>query len=427
MDYFEYRDGVLHVESVSVPTLAATVGTPLYCYSTAALVHQFQLFREPLAQRPHLLAFSAKANSNLAVLNLLARLGSGLDIVSRGEMERGLRAGIPAERMVFSGVGKRRDELKAALAAGILVFNVETAGELELLDAVARAQGQVAPVGIRVNPDVDPQTHPYIATGLQTSKFGIPIGQARDLYHRAAQMTGLEVVGVDCHIGSQMTSIAPFIEALKRILALIAELESDGHRLSYLDLGGGLGISYREDEAVPHPSELGAAVERQLADWGGYVLFEPGRAIAGNAGVFVTEVLYLKDQPGKRFVIVDGAMNDLIRPALYGAYQTVWPVQQPRESLDWTQVDVVGPVCESSDFLARDRELPPCAPGELLAVLGAGAYGATMASNYNTRPRPPEVLVAGDRFEVVRKRETIDQLLANEVIPGGGWPPVASG
>ncbi len=418
---------MLHAESVALPTLVEAVGTPLYCYSTAALVHQFQLFREPLTRRPHLLAFSAKANSNLAVLNLLARLGSGLDIVSRGEMERGLRAGIPAERMVFSGVGKRRDELEAALAAGILVFNVETAGELELLDAVARAQGRIAPVGIRVNPDVDPQTHPYIATGLRTTKFGIPIGQARDLYHRAAQLTGLEVVGVDCHIGSQMTSIAPFIEALKRIQALIAELESDGHRLSYLDLGGGLGISYHEDEAVPPPNELGAAVDRQLADWGGYVLFEPGRAIAGNAGIFLTEVLYVKDQPGKRFVIVDGAMNDLIRPALYGAYQTVCPVQQPRESLNWTRVDVVGPVCESSDFLACDRELSPCAPGELLAVLGAGAYGATMASNYNTRPRPPEVLVAGDRFEVVRKRETIDQLLANEVIPSGGWPPVASG
>ncbi|MFP4560225.1 MAG: diaminopimelate decarboxylase, partial [Thiohalorhabdus sp.] len=356
--------------------------------------------------------------SNLAVLHLLGREGSGLDIVSRGEMARGLAAGIPAERMVFSGVGKRRDELEAALDAGILAFNVESIGELELLDAVASSRGQRAPVSLRVNPDVDPLTHPYIATGLRATKFGVPIGEARDLYNRAAAMPGIEVVGVDCHIGSQLTSVAPFVEALQRLQALMTALAEDGHAIHHLDLGGGLGISYL-DEAPPHPEDFGRAINDQLGDWPGKLIFEPGRVIAGNAGVFVSAVLYTKDQPEKRFAVVDGAMNDLMRPALYGAEQEIRPVREGGG--DTEAVDVVGPICESGDFLGKDRALPRLGQGDLLAVMSAGAYGATMASNYNTRPRAPEVLVSGDRFEVVRRRETIEELYAAESIPAEGW------
>ena len=418
MHHFHYRDGVLHAEDVPLPTIADAVGTPFYCYSAATLRHHFRVFSQPFAHRDHLVAFSAKANSNLAVLHLLAQEGSGLDIVSRGEMERGLRAGIPAERMVFSGVGKRRDELEAALDAGVLVINVESAAELELLDAVAGARGERAPVSIRVNPDVDPETHPYIATGLRASKFGVPIDEARDLYARAAGMAGIRVVGVDCHIGSQLTSVAPFVEALRRLQALMEALAADGHDIHHLDLGGGLGISYL-DEAPPHPEAFGQAINDQLGDWPGRLIFEPGRVIAGNAGVFVTEVLYTKDQPDKRFAIVDGAMNDMMRPSLYGAEQEIRPVRETGSAAE--TVDVVGPICESGDFLAKDRPLPPLAAGDRIAMMSAGAYGATMASNYNTRPRAPEVLVSGDRFKVVRRRETIDQLLENEFVPSEEW------
>ena len=416
MHHFHYRDSVLHAEDVPLPAIAEAVGTPFYCYSAATLRHHFRVFSEPFAHRDHLVAFSAKANANLAVLHLLGQEGSGLDIVSGGELERGLRAGIPAERMVFSGVGKRRDELEAALDAGVLVINVESAAELEALDAVAVERGVRAPVSLRVNPDVDPETHPYIATGLRATKFGVPIGEARDLYRRAGAMVGIVVVGVDCHIGSQLTSVAPFVEALRRLQALMADLHADGHAIHHLDLGGGLGISYL-DEAPPQPEAFGRAVNEQLGDWPGRLIFEPGRVIAGNAGVFVTEVLYTKDQPDKRFAVVDGAMNDLMRPALYGAEQVIRPVAEPDPDAGVQAVDVVGPICESGDFLGKDRALPPLAAGDRLAVMSAGAYGATMASNYNTRPRAPEVLVDGDRFEVVRGRETIDQLLANERIP----------
>jgi diaminopimelate decarboxylase len=421
MDHFHYRDGVLHAEEVALPAIAEQVGTPFYCYSAATITRHFRAFSEPFAGRDHLIAYSAKANSNLAVLSLLGRLGSGLDIVSRGELERGLRAGIPAERMVFSGVGKRRDELEAALDAGIAVFNVESAGELELLDAVAQGRGQQAPVSLRVNPDVDPQTHPYIATGLRATKFGVPIGEARELYRRAGEMDGLEVVGVDCHIGSQLTSVEPFLEAVRRVRALVADLEADGHTIHHLDLGGGLGIPYHAGEEPPHPREFGAALNAELADWPGRLIFEPGRLIVGNAGIFVTEVLYTKVQPDKRFLVVDGAMNDLMRPALYGAYQEIVPVMAPGPEEHLNPVDVVGPICESGDFLAQDRPMPPQQPGDRLAVRSAGAYGATMASNYNTRPRAPEVLVSGERFEVVRTRETVDQLLANERVPHADW------
>jgi diaminopimelate decarboxylase len=417
--HFHYRDGILHAEDVPLPAIAEAVGTPFYCYSAATLRHHFRVFSQPFAQRDHLIAYSAKANSNLAVLHLLGREGSGLDIVSAGELERGLRAGIPAERMVFSGVGKRRDELEAALDAGVLVINVESAAELEALDAVASARGQRAPVSLRVNPDVDPDTHPYIATGMRASKFGVPIGEARELYGRAAAMAGIQVVGVDCHIGSQLTSVAPFVEALSRLQALMSDLAADGHAIRHLDLGGGLGISYL-DEAPPHPEDFGRAINDQLGGWEGTLIFEPGRVIVGNAGVFVTEVLYTKDQPDKRFVIVDGAMNDMMRPALYGAEQEIRPVRQGPDK-GGEVVDVVGPICESGDFLAKERYLPRFAAGDRMAVMSAGAYGATMASNYNTRPRAPEVLVTGDRFEVVRARETIDQLLAGESVPAEDW------
>jgi diaminopimelate decarboxylase len=416
--HFHYRDGVMHAEDVPLPTIAEAVGTPFYCYSAATLRHHFRVFSEPFAHRDHLIAYSAKANSNLAVLHLLGREGSGLDIVSGGELVRGLRAGIPADRMVFSGVGKRRDELDAALEAGVKVINVESAAELEALDAVASARGGRAPVSLRVNPDVDPDTHPYIATGMRATKFGVPIGEARDLYNRAAAMAGIEVVGVDCHIGSQLTSVAPFVEALSRLQALMSDLRADGHAIQHLDLGGGLGISYL-DEAPPHPEDFGRAINDQLGGWDGTLIFEPGRVIVGNAGVFVTEVLYTKEQPDKRFVIVDGAMNDMMRPALYGAEQEIRPVTEAADSGE--VVDVVGPICESGDFLAKERHLPRFKAGDRMAVMSAGAYGATMASNYNTRPRAPEVLVSGDRFEVVRQRETIDQLLEGESVPEEGW------
>lgn len=419
MERFAYRDGVLHAEGVSLSAIAEAVGTPFYCYSATALRERYRAFAEPLADRDHLIAYAAKANSNLAVLNLLGREGSGLDIVSLGELQRGLRAGIPADRMVFSGVGKRRDELEAALEAGVLVINVESAGELEVLDALARGRGQRAPVSLRVNPDVDPETHPYIATGLRTTKFGIPIGEARELYARAASMDGIEVVGLDCHIGSQLTSVAPFLETLDRMQALLEDLRADGHRIRHLDLGGGLGIAYGEEDP-PSPGDLTRALRDRLGEWTGRLVLEPGRAIAGNAGVFVTEVLYTKSQPDKRFVIVDGAMNDLLRPALYGAEQAVRPLREPLGG-ETRVVDVVGPVCESGDFLARDRPLPPLGPGDRLAVMSAGAYGATMASNYNSRPRAPEVLVSGGRFRVVRERETVDQLMAGESVPEEGW------
>ncbi len=419
MTHFAYRDGVLHAEDVPLPAIAEAVGTPFYCYSAATVRERFRAFADPLADRDHLIAYAAKANSNLAVLHLLGREGSGLDIVSRGELERGRRAGIPAGRMVFSGVGKRRDELEVALDAGVLTINVESAGELEALDAVARARGQRAPVSLRVNPDVDPETHPYIATGLRTTKFGVPIGGARDLYARAGSLEGIEVVGLDCHIGSQLTSVAPFLEALTRMQALMEELRADGHAIRHLDLGGGLGIDYGQGDP-PRPGGLVSALRDGLAGWQGTLILEPGRAVVGEAGVFVTEVLYIKDQPDKRFLVVDGAMNDFLRPALYGAEQPIRPVREGSGS-DWQEVDVVGPICESGDFLARQRRLPPFSTGDRMAVMAAGAYGATMASNYNSRPRAPEVLVSGDRFQVVRRRETVDELMAGESLPGEDW------
>jgi diaminopimelate decarboxylase len=412
MDPFIYRDGVLHAEQVAVPALATRFGTPLYVYSRAALEENFRAFDSAFGQHPHQVCFAVKANSNLAVLNVLARLGAGFDIVSAGELERVLAAGGDPAKIVFSGLGKQEAEIRRALEVDIACFNVESEPELERINAVASALGVPARVSLRVNPDVDAQTHPYISTGLKENKFGIDIARAREIYQRAAGMTYIEVAGVDCHIGSQLTSVTPFLDALDRVLALVDELATDGIPIRHLDLGGGLGVRYR-NETPPSPADyiravLGRLGERRLSVW-----MEPGRAICANAGLFVTRVEFLKDNGHKHFAVVDGAMNDLIRPALYGAWQEIVPVVQPAADVTAVTCDVVGPVCETGDFLGKDRELA-VRPGELLAVRSAGAYGFVMSSNYNTRPRAAEVMVDGGSASVVRRRETLADLLALE-------------
>lgn len=414
MDHFTYRHGELWCESVSLRALADAVGTPAYVYSKAALLDAVGAYARAFADTPHLICYSVKANSTLGVLSTLARAGAGADIVSGGELYRALRAGIPPKRIIFDGVGKTRDEMRDALKADILMFNVESMSELRALDEVARAMGTRAPVALRVNPDVDPQTHPYIATGLRTSKFGIPIDRALDSYAEAARRPGLEVVGIDMHIGSQLTKTSPFADAAARLGALVKMLRERGIVIRLLDVGGGLGIRYR-DEAPPSPLDYARALTPLFKELGVTVLLEPGRSIAGNAGVLLTRVLYRKETPDKRFVVVDAAMNDLIRPSLYDAYHEILPVREAggRPSLT---VDVVGPVCESGDFLAKDRPLRAVDEGELLAVMSAGAYGFVMASNYNARPRAPEVLVDGNRYAIVRRRESYEDLIAGESV-----------
>ncbi len=414
MHHFQYRDGELYAEEVPVREIAQTVGTPFYLYSAATLKRHIQVFDQAFSGLKHLVCYSVKANSNLAVLRLLAREGAGADIVSGGELYRALKAGISPQKIVFSGVGKTREEISRALKAGILMFNVESLGELEVISEEARKQGTQAPVAIRVNPDVDPKTHPYISTGLKQNKFGLEVEAAFEAYLKAQEDPYLKVVGIDCHIGSQLTQISPFVEALARIKEFVQRLAERGIEISYLDLGGGLGIVYGE-EAPPPPAEYAQALKKELADFEGTLILEPGRVIVGNAGILVTKVLYLKQGPSKRFVIVDAGMNDLIRPAFYQAYHEIRPVQ-PRTQ-EKVVVDVVGPICETGDFLARDRALPEVAPGDLLAVMSAGAYGFVMASNYNSRPRPAEVLVAGNKFFVVRRREELEDLVAGESIP----------
>jgi len=415
MDHFVYRDGELYAESVPLSRIAAQLGTPCYVYSRATLERHWHAFDRAFAGHDHLVCYAVKANSNLAVLNLLARLGSGFDIVSGGELERVLRAGGDAGKTVFSGVGKSTAEIGAALDAGVLCFNVESEPELERINRIAVERGAQAPVSLRVNPDVDAKTHPYIATGLKQNKFGIPIAQARAVYVQAAQLPGIRVVGVDCHIGSQLTELAPFIDALDRVMALVEELATDGIALEHLDLGGGLGIRYR-DETPPQPDAYAAALRERIEARGLKlrIMVEPGRAIVGNAGVLLTRVEYIKESPEKNFAVVDAAMNDLMRPALYDAWQEIVPVI-PRKA-PARRYDVVGPVCETGDFLGRDRDLIIEA-GDLLAVRSAGAYGSSMSSNYNTRPRAAEVLVDGDTFHVVRRRETLDDLIGPESIP----------
>jgi diaminopimelate decarboxylase len=415
MDHFNYRDGVLCAEDVPLPVIAERHGTPCYIYSRATLERHWHAFDRAFAGRPHLVCYAVKANSNLAVLNVLARLGSGFDIVSVGELERVLAAGGDPAKVVFSGVGKREDELRRALEVGIRCFNVEVAGELDRLDRIAGELGVKAPVSLRVNPDVDANTHPYISTGLKENKFGIDIGQAAAEYERAAALPHLDVIGIDCHIGSQLTGTGPFLDALERVLALAERLEERGIHPHHLDLGGGLGIRYN-DETPPEPAELAAVVTQRLSHAPYEILIEPGRAIVGNAGILLTRVEYLKSTPAKHFAIVDAAMNDLLRPALYQAWQAILPVIEGGAGTTKTW-DIVGPVCETGDFLGKERELA-LREGDLLAVRSAGAYGFSMSSNYNSRPRPVEILVDGDEVHVVRERESVTSLFAGErVLP----------
>jgi diaminopimelate decarboxylase len=418
MNHFHYTNGELHCEEVPLARIAEEVGTPVFVYSTATIERHYRVFDEALAGLDHVICYSVKANSNLSVLKLLFGLGAGADIVSGGELTRVIRAGGDPKKVVFSGVGKTEAEMRAALEAGVLAFNVESEPELRLLDQVAAAMGVRAPISLRVNPDVDPQTHPYISTGLKNNKFGIAATQAGEVYAAARGLRHIDIVGVDCHIGSQLTKTSPFSDAVKRLVDLIESLYRDGIAVRYLDIGGGLGIPYGKEEEPepPTPAEYGAAVKEALAplrDRRMTILCEPGRVIVGNAGALVTRVLYDKQSDPKRFMIVDAAMNDLIRPSFYGSYHPMRPVVERPERAR-AAMDVVGPICESGDFLARDRELPVLERGELLCVGAAGAYSFTMSSNYNTRPRAAEVLVRGSTYQVVRRRETVDQLLANE-------------
>ena len=411
MDFFEYRNGSLFAEELALAELAATHGTPCYVYSRATIERHWHAFDDALSGQAHLVCYAVKANSNLAVLNLMARLGSGFDIVSLGELERVLRAGGDPAKVVFSGVAKRDDEMRRSLEVGIKCFNVESVAELERLNLVAGQMGKLAPVSIRVNPDVDAKTHPYISTGLKENKFGIDIEQALDVYQQAAAMPNLRLVGVDCHIGSQLTQVEPFVDALDRVLLLVEQLQQQGITLDHIDVGGGLGICY-QDETPPAPAEYAAAIKQRLNNPAIEILIEPGRAIVGNAGVLVTKVEYLKCGGQKNFAIVDAGMNDLLRPSLYSAWQEILPLQQ-RDDVSAQDYDIVGPVCETGDFLGKDRHLA-IAAGDLLAVRSAGAYGFSMSSNYNSRPRPVELLVDGDAAHVVRRRESIDDLFQQE-------------
>ncbi|WP_296184580.1 diaminopimelate decarboxylase [Pseudomonas sp. UBA1879] len=410
MDAFNYRDGELFAEGVALSAIADRFGTPTYVYSRAHIEAQYRAYADALSGMPHLVCFAVKANSNLGVLNVLARLGAGFDIVSRGELERVLAAGGQADKIVFSGVGKTRDDMRRALEVGVHCFNVESTDELERLQIVAAEMGKRAPVSLRVNPDVDAGTHPYISTGLKENKFGIAIADAEDVYIRASQLPNLEVIGVDCHIGSQLTTLSPFVDALDRLLDLVDRLSDCGIHLRHLDLGGGLGVRYR-DEEPPLAGDYIKAVRERIEGRDLALMFEPGRFIVANAGVLLTRIEYLKHTEHKDFAIVDAAMNDLIRPALYQAWMDVKPVQ-PRDGVA-RAYDIVGPICETGDFLAKDRALA-LAEGDLLTVHSAGAYGFVMSSNYNTRGRTAEVLVDGDQAYEVRRRETVTELYAGE-------------
>ena len=414
MDHFEYRNGQLHAENVAVADIARAHGTPCYVYSRATLERHWHAFNDAFGDQPHLVCYAVKANSNLAILNLFARLGSGFDIVSGGELERVLRAGGDPSKVVFSGLGKKAAEIRRALEVDIRCFNIESEAELDRINAVAGEMGKVASISLRVNPDVDAQTHPYISTGLKENKFGIEIGRAEAVYVKAAAMPHLKVVGIDCHIGSQLLTLTPFMDALQRLLALAERLQAQGIHIHHLDIGGGLGVRYQEGQAAPSPADYMAQLftDERLRQY--EIFVEPGRAIAANAGILVTEVEFLKLSEYKNFAIVDAAMNDLIRPALYSAWQEIIPVV-PRPAGETTTYDVVGPVCETGGFLGKERDLN-IQPGDLLAVRSAGAYGFTMASNYNTRPRVAEIMVDGDAVYVVRTRETLDDLLRGEQV-----------
>ena len=418
MDHFIYRNGQLHAEDVALAEIAAAVGTPFYCYSTATLTRHFQLFTEALAPLPHLVCFAIKSLSNVAVLKVLGDLGAGMDVVSGGEYLRAKAAGVPGERIVFSGVGKTRDEMRLALEGGIRQFNVESEPELRALSEVAAAMGATAPIAIRVNPDVDAKTHAKIATGKSENKIGIPIARARDVYALAASLPGIRVVGVDVHIGSQLTDLEPFELAFRKVAELTEALRADGHVIERLDLGGGLGIPYtRSNEAPPLPVDYGAMIKRTLGHLGCEIEIEPGRLISGNSGVLVSQVIYVKNGEGRDFLILDAAMNDLVRPSMYDAHHDIVAVAEPPAGAPSHAFDVVRPVCETGDTFARARDLPLLAAGDLVAFRSAGAYGAVMASEYNTRPLVPEVLVSGDQFAVIRARPSFDEILARDTIP----------
>lgn len=419
MNYFEYRNGEMFAEGVALKRIAQEVGTPAYVYSLATLKRHYQVFDQAFANVPHIVCFSVKANSNLALLRAFAKAGSGFDIVSGGELFRALKVGADPKKIVFSGVGKKKQEIEYALNAGILMFNVESDQELFALNEIAAGIGKKAPISLRVNPDVDPQTHPYISTGMKKAKFGVDIKGSLETYKKAASLKNIDVVGVDCHIGSQLTSVTPFVDALVKVReyldrVLAGEMKKEGAAIRYLDLGGGLGITYH-DETPPLPAEYAKAIIRGVEGLDVTLILEPGRVIVGNAGILLTEVQYLKETDSKVFVIVDGGMNDLIRPALYGSYQAIQPVVENKA--ENIVADIVGPICESGDFFAKDRAIARPKRGDLLAVMSAGAYGFTMASNYNSHPKPPEVLVDGDRYDIVRKRESYDDLINGEVIP----------
>jgi len=419
MNHFEYRNGEMFAEGVALERIAREVGTPAYVYSLATLKRHFKVFDQAFSKVRHIVCFSVKANSNLALLRAFAKEGSGFDIVSGGELFRALKVGADPTKIVFSGVGKKREEIEYALNSGILMFNVESEQELIALNDIASSMGKRAPISLRVNPDVDPQTHPYISTGMKKAKFGVDIKKSLETYRKAVSLRNVEVVGVDCHIGSQLTSITPFVDALAKVReyldrVLAGEMKKEGAQIRYLDLGGGLGINYH-DETPPLPDEYAKAIIEGLEGLDVTLILEPGRVIVGNAGILLTEVQYIKETDSKNFVIVDGGMNDLIRPALYGSYQAIQPVVENRAQK--IVADVVGPICETGDFFAKDREIPRPQRGDLLAIMSAGAYGFTMASNYNSHPKPPEVLVDGEKYYVIRRRESFDDLINGEAIP----------
>src|SRR6056297_266722 len=418
MDHFLYRDGVLHAEDVSLTEIAAEVGTPFYCYSTATLARHFRLFDEALDGVDHLVCYAMKAASNQAILRTLADLGAGMDVVSGGEYLRARAAGVPGERIVFSGVGKTRDEMRLVLGGGVRQVNVESEPELRALSEVAVSLGVTAPITVRVNPDVDAKTHAKIATGKSENKFGVPLSRARAVYAEAAALPGIEVVGIDVHIGSQLTELEPFRQAYRKVADLTGALRADGHDIRRLDLGGGLGIPYmRSNEAPPLPVEYGVMIREELGHLGCEIEIEPGRLIVGNAGILVSRVIYLKSGEGRDFLILDAAMNDLIRPAMYDAHHDIVPVQEAAAGVAQAPLDVVGPVCESGDTFARARMLPPLGEGDLVAFRSAGAYGAVMASEYNTRPLVPEVLVNGGDFAVIRARPSCDEMINRDTLP----------
>ncbi len=418
MDHFNYKNGSLHAEDVALSDIAAEVGTPFYVYSTATLERHFRLFDDALSGMDHLVCYAMKAASNQSIIKTLAALGAGMDVVSGGEYLRAIKAGVPPDRIVFSGVGKTRAEMEMIVQGGVRQVNVESEPEMVLLDKVARAHGKKIPITIRVNPDVDAKTHTKIATGKSENKFGIPITKARDVYAMAAKLEGLEIVGIDVHIGSQLTDLEPFGLAYRKVAELTQTLRADGHDIRRLDLGGGLGIPYvRGNEAPPLPADYGALIKREVGHLGCEVEIEPGRLIVGNAGLLVSSVIYVKEGEGRNFLILDAAMNDLIRPAMYDAHHDIVPVQEPKAGADYADFDVVGPVCETGDTFARNRALQRLEDGDLVAFRSAGAYGAVMASEYNSRPLIPEVLVKGDQFAVIRPRPTLEEMINRDTIP----------